>query len=206
MKRDAKGRFAKVGFTGTLKGMSAGQKASFTKQLKTLQKKGAVEFHHGDALGADADAHEIAKSLGFKIVKHPPTDPKKRAYAKGGRTLPEKGYRERNTDIVNASDVMFAAPKESSRPGRHRSGTWMTVGLSEKAKKPVRILFPKPKKSGQDTAILGTHGRKQDRMETGAPRPSNVSSSSPELRSTSPFSSQRDRRRFGGLGSDLDRI
>src|SRR2546421_1503 len=45
------------------------------------------EFHHGDCIGVDAFAHDVAYDLGYYIFVHPPSDPKFRAF-KGARSDP----------------------------------------------------------------------------------------------------------------------
>ena len=45
-----------IGFTGTRQGMTAEQKSA----LRNLLDGGAGDFHHGDCIGADSEAHGIA--------------------------------------------------------------------------------------------------------------------------------------------------
>lgn len=115
--------FIHVGFSGTQVGMTDEQKQSFRNVLTGLS---PGYFHHGWCRGADAEADEIARDLGFKIIGHPPTNTKKMA------TLPEpfimcdpKDYLDRNLDIAIASEIFVATPKEFKEI--KRSGTWSTV-------------------------------------------------------------------------------
>ena len=60
---------AAIGFTGTRYGMTVAQR----RTLRSLLANGAGrEFHHGDCVGADAEAHDIAVALGIEPVIHPP--------------------------------------------------------------------------------------------------------------------------------------
>lgn len=68
----------KVGFTGTHHGMTLGQQEAFRKLLCELD---TIEFHHGDCIGADVQAHMIAMDYPIRIVVHPPTDPRSLANA-----------------------------------------------------------------------------------------------------------------------------
>lgn len=122
-----------IGFTGTSKGMSVGQRAALERELRGR----TFTFHHGDCVGADAQAHDIAKAAGGSIVIHPPTDSKARAYCVGGRVLPPYPYLERNHHIVDACDVLIAAPRGAEVL---RSGTWATVRYAQKIGKPVLVL------------------------------------------------------------------
>lgn len=120
----------KLGFTGTQEGMSARQKAAFRQMLRD---RGVTELHHGDCVGADSDAHDIAVACGVpRIVIHPPEDPVKRAWCHrrdNGTTevfvKPEKDYLPRNRDIVNQTQMLTAAPRTMVEV--IRSGTWATV-------------------------------------------------------------------------------
>ena len=134
----------KVGFTGTQKGMTDAQKDSVRKLLRT-----ADELHHGDCVGADADAHRVALSLGLAVVVHPPDDDKKRFFCvplccegseNAATVLPPKPYLTRNKDIVRDTQWLLACPGEVAEV--IRSGTWATVRAARKAGKNVVIVCP----------------------------------------------------------------
>jgi hypothetical protein len=99
----------RVGFTGTSRGMTEAQRGA----AAALRELGDVaEAHHGDCVGADAEFHALCQNLGIPVVIHPPSDPKKRAHCQGGQVLPERPYLDRNRAIVDAGDVLLAAPAE----------------------------------------------------------------------------------------------
>jgi len=138
----------RLGFTGTLRGMSPLQKRVFVKFITMLlERKMIKEFHHGDAIGADYDAHYIVKHLSdntvgnpIKIYIHPPINISKRAFCKGAYFTHEaKEYLVRNKDIVNDSDIMTATPKEREEQWRG-SGTWATIRYSKKKNKPLSVI------------------------------------------------------------------
>lgn len=125
----------KVGFTGTRKGMSPRQRRQLAAILHAV-----TEIHHGDCVGADEQAHELAVEAGIRRVVHPPSNPGKRAWCgidDGSTVLPAKPYLARNRDIVDACDVLMAAPYG---PEEVRSGTWSTVRYARKIGKATRIL------------------------------------------------------------------
>ena len=124
-----------VGFTGTQKGMTRAQAAV----LSDLLSGRAAWLHHGDCIGADAQAHDIAKARGYLLACHPPANPSKRAYCKGfDRFYPEKDYIPRNHDIVDATDELIATPAQFQE--ELRSGTWATVRYARKQRKRVTII------------------------------------------------------------------
>ena len=53
-----------IGFTGTQEGMSEKQRSSLRQVLADFFADGARVFRHGDCIGADAQAHAIAKATG----------------------------------------------------------------------------------------------------------------------------------------------
>lgn len=112
-----------LGFTGTQEGMSDGQKAEFARKVRHLQ---PVEFHHGDCVGADAEAHELVRVNvpSCVIHSHPPTDERRRAFCKADVVHPAKDFIPRNHDIVDECDFLFAAPRRNEM--ELRSGTWAT--------------------------------------------------------------------------------
>jgi hypothetical protein len=129
----------KIGFTGTRMGMTQKQKELLkTVLLKYRDPNEVNEFHHGDCIGSDEEAHEIAYALGFWIVTHPPKDPKARAFQIGHCEKPPKPYIERDHDIVDACDWLVAAPKAMKEV--LRSGTWATVRYARKQGKTIIML------------------------------------------------------------------
>lgn len=134
---------APVGFTGTRNGMSDRQKEHLRKFLENF----ASEFHHGDCVGADEEAHLIALEVKIpKIVIHPPAQ---RVLAAGctfkyGHAesqvvlLSPAPYIVRNHNIVEATQGLVAAPQTMQE--QVRSGTWATVRHARKMHKFVHIL------------------------------------------------------------------
>jgi hypothetical protein len=125
----------KYGFTGTQQGCTEPQ---WTVLLVELKK--ATEFHHGDCVGADAEAHAIAKSFGAWTVCHPPLIEKSRAFTVNDETREPKDYLVRNHDIVDETAFMIACPKGMSE--ELRSGTWATIRYARKRGKSGIIIFP----------------------------------------------------------------
>jgi hypothetical protein len=89
-----------------------------------VSEHGAVEVHHGDCMGADADFHDLADNECLDIVIHPPIDDSKRAFCSSSDVREPKPYLDRNHDIVNETRVLIACPNGRESP---RSGTWATV-------------------------------------------------------------------------------
>jgi hypothetical protein len=133
----------KVGFTGTQQGMTMVQADTCAIVLSGLE---PVEFHHGDCVGADAQACEIVWRLPWcyegkiKVVSHPPDNDKKRAHTQAHVELPPLPYLERNQKIVDATEILVAAPAAMNEEGR--SGTWATVRYARKKGKPVLLVLP----------------------------------------------------------------
>jgi hypothetical protein len=125
----------KIGFTGTQHGISIRQKEILRQELSL-----ATEFHHGDCIGADEEAHEIARELELYIVVHPPKNYAKRAWCTGDVTLPERDYLERNHLIVDHTDKLIGC----SRFNREelRSGTWSTIRYAKRIGKPYVVILP----------------------------------------------------------------
>jgi len=134
---EAESEVRRVGFTGTQEGMSQRQ-----KRLLRIELRGATEFHHGDCIGADAEADAIARSMGIAIYIHPPADESKRAFCPDptphGRVYPPEPYLERNRVIVNDTDELIAAPRLNQE--EVRSGTWSTVRYARQKERPITLL------------------------------------------------------------------
>ena len=128
-----------VGFTGTQLGMTEIQKKAVKRALELFRKEND-EFHHGDCIGADSEAHQIAREIGYSIVLHPPTKSLKRAFCKADKEEQALPYLERNLEIVKSTQILLATPKGMSE--ERRSGTWSTIRKAKKMGKKVIIIFP----------------------------------------------------------------
>jgi hypothetical protein len=126
----------KIGFTGSRMGMNEQQKDLLLSELHRL---GATELHHGDCVGADAQAHEVARKLGLHIVGHPPKASGLRAFCDCDEVREPAGFITRDHNIVLETQILIAAP---DGPERVRSGTWTTVRYSRRLQRPNVIIMP----------------------------------------------------------------
>jgi hypothetical protein len=99
-----------IGFTGTRQGMTQGQKAALRELLASHP---GATLHHGDAIGADAEAHDIAVELDCGIVIHPPDNVTQRAFKIAALTRAPRPYLDRNKVIVRETSFLIAAPAGS---------------------------------------------------------------------------------------------
>jgi len=132
----------KVGFTGTQSGMTIQQHNSLWPLLKKLR---TSEFHHGDCIGADTDATMLVHDIGGIIIHcHPPKNKSKRAFTDKlyieSIVYDAKEYLDRNHDIVDATNILVATPKEFNE--ELRSGTWATIRYARKKHKKIYIIYP----------------------------------------------------------------
>jgi len=128
-----------VGFTGTQLGMTESQKKAIKRALELFRKEND-EFHHGDCIGADSEAHQIAREIGYSIILHPPTNSSKRAFCKADKEEKALPYLERNLEIVKSTQVLLATPKGMIE--ERRSGTWSTIRKAKKMGRKIMIIFP----------------------------------------------------------------
>jgi hypothetical protein len=123
-----------VGFTGNRYGMTEEQKTVFKAVINGLAPD---EFHHGDCVGCDCEAHKIF--VGVKYI-HPPIIPDERAFCEGDFIDKEKPYLDRNKDIVDCCSILIATP--SGVDEYVRSGTWSTIRYARKKKKVIYVIYP----------------------------------------------------------------
>lgn len=131
--------------------MTEAQKASVLHFLGNFEDpltRGPVDFElgHGLCIGADVQAHAIArklvnckgiwgfpaKNVGAKSVKLPPNQFLIMA--------PPKLPLVRNMDIVLWCEILLATPKEDHMVTR--SGTWTTVRYALAEERPVHVVLP----------------------------------------------------------------
>jgi hypothetical protein len=136
----------KVGFTGTQRGMTPAQRLMFEAVIAKLDSLGISEFHHGDCIGSDKEAHEAVSTLSaffkssVKIILHPPNKRSKRAFCSADELRKPLSYLDRNQEIVNSTDVLIATPAEEVEV--LRSGTWSTIRRARKQNKIILIINP----------------------------------------------------------------
>lgn len=130
-----------VGFTGTRKGMSERQ-VVWLGEFLLPRKTTITEVHHGDAIGVDALVHHIVKAFIPEVIRHrhPPTNHKFWADCWDAEvTHPERGYLDRDMDIVQACDLLIGFP---SGPEILRSGTWTTIRMARNLSRPHIYVMP----------------------------------------------------------------
>ena len=127
----------KIGITGSREGMSPNQEIEFVQSLEMVQD--FEEFHHGDCVGADAKAHDIVRAFfpHVKIVVHPPIKTYMRAFKEGDEFREPDDYIQRDQNIVDEVDFLFATPLHDDED---RSGTWTTVRHARRSKTPFLVL------------------------------------------------------------------
>lgn len=127
----------RLGFTGSRHGMSQNQREQFALAVSDLQ---PVEFHHGDCLGADEQAHDIVRLFcpDTRIVVHPPESDYLRAYKEGDIILESFGYIVRDRNIVDSTDALYATPyTDYYQP---KSGSWFTIRYAGVKQKPCTVF------------------------------------------------------------------
>ena len=134
----------KISMTGTRRQhkLTTVQLENFKNLMRQYKAQGYTHLNHGDCIGADAIAHDMAVELGLEIIIHPPDDSKYRAQCTGRHVeiMPEKSYRARNQQIVNNGAVLLALSRSNTE--LTYSGTWMTVRMARKKGIPIVICYP----------------------------------------------------------------
>lgn len=129
----------RLAFTGTQTGMTQAQRDSFRSLLVTFRVKTLI---HGGCIGADIDAHRLAKLLGKKVIVYPSNIINKRGeYTDADIVHTAHPPLERNPLIVQAGEILCATPKWPAKE-EQRSGTWATVRLAWMISMPVVIINP----------------------------------------------------------------
>lgn len=133
----------KIGVTGTRSGMTAAQRMAVTYYLKgivDLFNEEQHELHHGDCVGVDVEVAEIAKSLGFKVINHPPVKEDLRAFHESHEHREPLSYFARNRKIVEETKTLFVIPYQNE--WQDNGGTWYTHDYAAKKQKSRITFFP----------------------------------------------------------------
>ena len=130
-----------IGFTGTREGINERQIECLYNAFMALTMTGQeIEFHHGDCIGADKQAHFIAACFGARTIGHPPIDERLRAYTINDQNFAPKPYGDRNKDIVDCSALIIACPLTDEE--QMRSGTWQTLRYAATRTKQCHVFGP----------------------------------------------------------------
>ena len=129
------------GFTGSSGGMTPIQLELVNRLYHELK---LSTLHHGDCVGADEQAHRLARHHKAYIVGHPPIDPKARAFCACDKLWPEKAYLRRNVDVAKeGKDGLIATPAGLIEVLRgFDGGTWSTIRYARKFGRHIWIVFP----------------------------------------------------------------
>lgn len=131
----------KLGFTGTRRTLKKLQLIALGVYFHHQYGDEHIELHHGDCVGGDETAHILVASCPWcRTHIHPPKAAVYRAFCDGDKVYEQKEYLERNHDIVRATDMLIATPKEFEEV--LRSGTWATIRFARKVGKDVVIIYP----------------------------------------------------------------
>jgi hypothetical protein len=131
-----------IGFTGTKRGMTLFQESWLYSTLDAYSAEpGERWFLHGDCVGADFNAADIAFRLGFKIWVFPPVNEKFRGkYYNVNRAEAPAKYLVRDHAIVDNCDFLIGMPGDNYE--MRRSGTWASIRYAKKLDKPVWVCYP----------------------------------------------------------------
>lgn len=110
----------------------------------------SIEAHHGCCQGADAQAHQIFRDRGYRIVGHPPIN-LQWAMSQDlmndlDEVCPPKDYNDRNRDIVEAVSILFGSPHvpRYMNGRKQTSGTWNTIEMGIKRGRLLYVVLPLP--------------------------------------------------------------
>lgn len=130
-----------LGFTGPVGGMTPAQKETV---LRLFQELPLTMLHHGMCVGADAEAHYLARAVGANITGHPPRNPKLYQLSLACEHLrPAYDYLTRDKHIVaEGINGLIATPETYVEPSSTRGdGTWTTINYARRAGRPIWFVW-----------------------------------------------------------------
>ncbi len=134
-----------IGITGTRFQLSEYQVTNITEYLQDIMMNARIMrvipfLHHGDCVGADVTVADIAKSLGFNVVCHPPIKNELRANHNSEVIKPPLSYFARNRNIVDSVSILMVVPFQMEHQAS--GGTWYTHDYAVKRNVPTIIFWP----------------------------------------------------------------
>lgn len=128
----------KIGVTGSRHGFQSEEQ--FAAVTEFLRDNLPGELHHGDCVGVDHEVAILAKSLGYKIVGHPPIKSDLRAFFESDLNMLPLSYFARDRKIVDYCDILMVIPMQTSP--QSKGGTWYTHDYAKKIGRPYKIFYP----------------------------------------------------------------
>lgn len=125
--------------TGTRFGATERQLAMLAELFKG-NFDGVGHFHHGDCIGADAQAAAMARDLGCRLICHPSIDESDRAFVPSDETREPMTYLARNRAMADEAKRLVGFPRLMTE--EDRGGTWYTIRYARKRGYPVTIVWP----------------------------------------------------------------
>jgi ribA/ribD-fused uncharacterized protein len=133
--------YERIGITASRHGLTDAQHTRLLVSLKLLRdERGAKYLHHGDCQGGDDQTAKAARELGYRIIGHPPADPKLRAFFDSDETREPTDYKTRDRALVNEVDLLIGCP--DTAVWKPRSGTWYTITYARGAGTKVAVIGP----------------------------------------------------------------
>ena len=135
-----------IGFSGTRHGMTLPQRRAVYRVFRWYRdNRRAITVHHGSCVGADAEAHDIARMLLLAVTLHPGMEadgsqPLTASCALlrgwGERSWAPQPYLLRNQVIAACAGVLIAAP-HGELPSH---GTNHAISCAVKLERPVIVV------------------------------------------------------------------
>lgn len=133
-----------IGFTGTRRGLTIKQIEAVMSILEANYIAGAKEFHHGNCIGADEQAAQMAKEIGYATIAHPSNlSAKYQSAFRSSVILRPEPPLVRNQIILSISQYIICCPKNFIMPESLRGqGTWWTIQESDRLMHPMVTIYP----------------------------------------------------------------
>lgn len=129
----------KVGFFGTRYGTTSVQ---FNVLQELISKLDMTEFHHTDYVGADAQAHDLVRSVfpKVRIYTHPQNSFSYRAFCRGDVIRQGSPFLVRNRVLIKSVDTIVIVP--STMQADWRSSVWIAARKANALHRLVIMVLP----------------------------------------------------------------
>ena len=130
----------RVGFVGGFKDFVEEQKETFSHLIKELNPE---EYHHGDLVGSEKEAHDIVRLLlpSCKIHIHPSVRDNKRAFCKGDVMHIEMDYVPRDLDLLEDIQLLIVCHMLVTNKSRLMRSTGPNAMISHAKEQGIDLLI-----------------------------------------------------------------